>query len=201
MHPILTKHLGEVARALRLGRFEKTESGIYLNESRVFLGGALKVHDYRDNTDQFASINANTLLTEGLTHALNMVLPPTGGYATPVSQWYIAPFSGDYTPDAGLTAATFPAVATEFTGYAGTRLPLNIAAAATTPSTGNIDNEALLVLTAPGSIYGATIVSASARGAITGKALAAVRMDNPKIDMQIGEKLGMEYVITAADAG
>lgn len=202
MSNILQRHPGEVARALRQHRFEQADNGFYLPGAHVFLGGSLKVHDYRDDSEQFVDINANTLLTQGLVHALNMVFPPSGGYGSPVSQWYIAPFSGDYTPTADLTAATFPDVATEFTAYtSATRLALTIAAAATTPSTGNTGNEAQLVLNGAGNIYGATIVSASAKSAITGVAMAAVRLASPKLAMASGEKLGMEYVITAADAG
>ena len=201
MSNILKRHLGEVARALRLHRYEKTESGLYLNDSNVFVGGALKVHDYRDDTDQFAAISANTLLTQGLVHLLNQVFPPTGGYGGAVTAWYIAPFSGDYTPDAGLTAADFPTTAEEFEDYSGAnRLALTIAAAATTPSTGNTGNQALMTFTAGGDIYGAAIVSAAGKSATTGKAFAAVRLDNPKLGMETGEKLGLEYVITAADA-
>ena len=201
MSNILQRHPGEVARALRQHRFEKADNGLYLPGAKVFFGGSLKVHDYRDDSEQFIDIDANILLTEGLVHALNMVFPPSGGYGSAVSQWYIAPFSGDYTPTADLTAATFPDTATEFEDYtSATRLALTIAAAGTTASTGNTGNEALLVLNGAGNIYGAAIVSVATKGATTGKAMAAVRLDSPKLAMSSGEKLGMEYIITAADA-
>lgn len=204
MSDILNTHRGEVAAALRKHRYEVSDSGILLRDSRVFLGGALKTHDYRDGTNQYAGIDANTLLIEGLVHALNVLMPPQGGYAQ-ITQWYIAPFSGNYEPDNTLTAATFPATATEFTKYTlGTRLPLTVAAAATTPSTGNTGNEAQMVLNSddgPYNIYGAAIVSSSAKSAVSGKGLAAIRLGNPKLGMEGGEKLGFEYVLTAADAG
>lgn len=203
MKNILQTHPGEVADAIRRHRYEMSDSGILLNDAKVFLGGALKCTDYRDMSSQLMAIDANTLLTQGLVHNLNVCFPPTGGYAQ-ITNWYIAPFEGDYTPDAGLTAADFPAVANEFEAYANaTRHALTIAAAATTPSTGNTANQALLVFNAGGpyNIYGAAIVSNAAKGSVLGKAFACVRLDNPKLGMVGGEKLGLEYVITAADAG
>lgn len=200
---ILRRHPNEVSQAIRQHRYEMSDKGIYLPGSRVFLGGALKCTDYRDNSEQFVSIDANTLLTQGLVHALNVIFPPTGGYAQ-ITQWYIAPFSNDYTPDASLTAATFTATAGEFTAYtSSTRLALTIAAAATTATTGNTGDEAILTLNSGGpyDIYGGCIISASAKSATTGKAMAAVRLENPRIDLSGGDRLGLEYVITASDAG
>lgn len=203
MSSILTTHRGEVARALRTHAYEKSDGGILLRDSRVFLGGALKLHDHRDDSIAMQSIDHNDLMTEGLVHALNCLLPPTGGYPQ-IPQWYIAPFSGDHTPDPSVTAATMPEAATEFTAYTNaTRYPLTIAAAATTPSTGNSANVPLLVFSAGGpyDIYGAYLVSNANKGSTLGKALAGIRLATPKLGFVGGEKLGMEYVITAADAG
>lgn len=192
----------EIARALRANRFEKTDDGkFYLPKARVFLGGALKVKDYRDNSISQQDIDANLLLTQGLIHVLNTTLVPTGGYAQ-ITQWYIAPFSGNHTPAADVTAATFTAAATEFTAYTNaTRLTLEIAAAATTASSGNTGDEALMTCSTGGpyNIYGAYIVSVATKSATTGKALAGIRLDNPKLGMTGGDKLGFEYVLTAAD--
>lgn len=201
---LLTRFRGEIARAIRNHRYEVAPSGILMPSMGVFLGGALKVIDYRDDSEQLCAIDANTLLTQGLVHALNVIFPPSGGYAQ-ITQWYIAPYSGDYTPTADLTAATFPATATEFTGYtAATRQALAIASAATVASTGNTGSPAQIVMNATGgpfNIYGAAIVSASAKSAVTGVGFAAVRLDNPRLNIAVNDKLGFEYVITANDAG
>lgn len=191
---------GEAARAIRQHRYEVNDSGLLLPSMGVFLGGALKVHDYRDGSDQVMAIDANTLLTEGLTHILNVNFPPTAGYAQ-IAQWYVAPYSNDYTPDATLKAATFPTTAGEFTAYTNaTRKPLTIAAAATSPSTGNTGNEAQIQMNATGgpfNIYGAAILSQSAKSSIGGVAFAAVRLASPRLNIAINDKLGFEYVITA----
>lgn len=204
MNSILHKHAGEVARNIRNHSYEQNDSGILVPSMGVFIGGALKATNYGDGSVQEMAIDANTLLNEGLNHILNVTLPPAGGYAQ-ITQWYIAPFSGNYTPDkAALTAATFPASATEFEDYTNaTRPTLTIAAATSTQATGNSGAEAQYVMGAGGpfNIYGFVIVSSSAKGAVTGKALAGVRLDNPMLNLVTDYKAGAEYVITAADAG
>lgn len=200
---ISQKHFPELARRIRNFGYERNAGGVLIPKMGIQIGGALKVTDYRDNTDELLAIDANTLLTEGLTHLVNVLLPPTGGYAQ-ITQWYIAPFSNDYTPTAGLTAATFAATAGEFTNYAGSnRLSLTIASAAATPSTGNSANVAQMTVNAAGpfNIYGAAVLGAAAKSSTSNKGLACVRLDNPKLGMTNNEKLGFEYVFTASDAG
>lgn len=196
----LIRYGSEIRKALAAHKYDVTDTGaVKLQGSSLFLSGAMKVRDYRDGS---TSIEHNLVVNQGLNHFLNAALPATGGY-TPVTQWYIAPFSGNYTPTATLTAATFTATATEFTAYtSGTRLALNIAAAATTQTTGNAGAEALLELNAGGpyNIYGGAIISAAAKSATTGILLAAVRFTSPRLNLAGGDRLGLEYVITAGDA-
>jgi hypothetical protein len=203
MSNILQRHPGEVARALRTRRYDHTGDGrILLRDSRVFIGGALRVRDYQD-FDELHGINANTLLAQGLTHIVNNILVPTGGYAQ-VTQWYVAPYSGDYTPDpATLTAANFTATATEFTAYtAATRLALVVPTAATTPD--QTSDEVQMIFNAAGgpfNIYGAALLSVAAKSNAGGKALAAIRLDNPRLAMANSDKLGFAYELVASDAG
>jgi hypothetical protein len=203
MHNLDQRHHAELAKRIRQHGYEFNDRGIHVPAMGISIGGALKVTDYRDGSVGLTDIDANLLLTEGLTHLVNVLLPPTGGYSQ-ITSWYIAPYSNDYTPVNTLTAATFTATAGEFTNYAGsTRLGLTIAAAATSPSQGNSANTALMTVNAAGpfNIYGGGILSASAKSATNGKALAAVRLDNPKLAMTNNEKLGWEYVFSAVDAG
>ncbi|MGO1073575.1 hypothetical protein [Lysobacter sp. CA199] len=196
-------HADEIARELRRHRYERSDQGLLLTHMGVFVGGAMKVRDYRDGHYQSIAIDANTLLNEGLNHLLNVAYPPTGGYPQ-ITQWYLAPFKGNYTPDPTLTAAQFPAAADEFTAYTATTRPAwVIPRAASAQSTGNTGNEALFVLAAGGpyNLYGCLIVSSSAKGSTTGVGTAAVRFDHPRLNMAGGDKLGIEYVLTATDAG
>ena len=197
MNSILKSHAGEIGRAIRNYKYEKANDGIYLPGSRIFIGGAMKVVDHRDGFEQTCAIDPNTITNEGLNYLLNAGLPPGGGYAQ-ISSWYVAPYAGNYTPDGTLTAAGFPVTATELTTYtSATRLALTIVAATTTMSTGNTGSEALVVLNAGANVYGAAIVSASAKSSVTGVCLAAVRFASPRLAMASGDKLSLGYVLTA----
>lgn len=199
---ILQSHPGEVARALRNHHYEQADGGILLRGSKVFIGGALQVRNYANDSVQSMCVDSNMLVTEGLIHALNNILVPSGGYSQ-VSQWYFAPYKNDYTPTTDLTAATFASTAGEFTNYtSATRLALTIATAATTTVAGtSADSVIIFNSGGPYSVYGAAIVSASAKSATTGKMLAAIRMDAPMLGMPGGSKLGFSYQLSAADAG
>lgn len=201
---ILHSHAAEIGREIQNHRYEVAPEGVLLPRMGVFIGGSMLVRDYRDGSVEQMTIDANTLVREGLIHICNQLLPPTGGYTGAIQQWYIVPFEGNYAPDGNtLTAANFPATANEFEAYTATQRPaLVIANAATTPSTGNTGNEAVLTMAAggPHNIYGAALTSSSAKGSTTGKLLACVRFDNPRLNLAPNDKLGLEYVFTAADA-
>lgn len=202
MNDILKKHGASIGNAIRAHKYELDETGkLHMRDgSGLFFSGAMKVIDYQTG---LVAIDGNLVVNEGLNHFLNAALPPTGGYAA-TTAWYIAPFSGNYTPTATLTAATFASTATEFTDYtASTRLPLVISSAATTQTTGNTGNDAVLTFGAAGpyNVYGAAVISSSAKSATTGRLLAAVRFSSPRLNMAAGDRLGLEYVITAGDAG
>lgn len=203
-HTLLTRHAGEVRRALSNQKYELTDAGgIYLPAAQAFVTGAMRVREWRGGRLVGTAIEPNLIVNEGLNHLLNAALPPQGGY-TPITAWYVALFRGNYTPDGNLTAATFASTANEFTDYTSAqRVPLVIASAAVAQVTGNSGNEAIFTLNAGGpyNIYGGAILSASAKGATTGKLLAAVRFSNPRLNMAGNDKLGIEYVLTAADAG
>lgn len=198
-----TQYHVEFARAIRNHHYETSEGGIHLtNGSRVFIGGALKVRDYRDGETAQTEIAANTLLNEGLNHILGVTLPPTSGFAQ-ITEWFLAPFSGNYTPNPAHTAAQLPTAATEFTQYtANERLPL-VFATPTAQATGNSGNIAMMTFQGDGpySIYGAFIASSAAKGSTTGTALSCVRLPEPKTGFKQGDRLGFEYVLTARDEG
>lgn len=203
LHQQSARVRAQIAAALRLHKYERADNGqIRIAGSGLQMGGALQVRDYRDMSLEVAAIDDNTLTTQGLVHAANNIIVPTGGYSQ-VTQWYVTPFSGNHTPDEDVTAATFNAAATEFTAYtSATRLALVVAEAATTPATGNTGNEALMVCNSGGpyNVYGAYLLSVATKGSGSGKSLAGIRLENPKLGMAGGDKLGFEYVLTLGNA-
>ncbi|WP_440111795.1 hypothetical protein [Acidovorax sp. BL-A-41-H1] len=118
----------------------------------------------------------NLVPTEGLNHIAGVV---TKG-AAQVPTWYIGLFEGNYTPVPAITAAGFPAAATECTTYApSTRVEFN-EGVVTAGVVDNTANRAEFTMTANKTIYGAFMASAQAKGAVTGILISAARFGSPK---------------------
>lgn len=119
---------------------------------------------------------SNLIPTEGLNYMLGATL--TG--VTQISSWYIALFEGDYTPVAGVTAATFPAAATESTAYTeATRVawtPGSISAG----SVSNTASKAVFTINATKTIYGIAQTSVSTKSATTGVLMSVARFATSK---------------------
>ncbi len=113
----------------------------------------------------------NLIPTEGLDHILNIAMRN----GTPVASWYVALFEGNYTPVAGLTAATFPSAATECTAYDEATRPLWNSAAASNGVITNSANKAVFTMNATKTVYGIVMTSANAKSATSGVLTSAVR--------------------------
>ena len=118
----------------------------------------------------------NIIPLEGLNYLLNSEFKGTAVPAT----WYIGLFEGNYTPQLSDTAAAFPAAATETSTFnEATRVAFVPGAV----SGGTLDNSAApatFTFNAPKTIYGGFMTSASAKGAVTGTLISAVRFASPK---------------------
>ena len=118
----------------------------------------------------------NLIPDEGVKHMQEVIFKA----ATQVNPWYLSIFEGNYTPIAGLTAAAYPAAATECTAYtAGTRLEW-IEGAVVGGSLDNSASKAEFTMNADKTIYGAVLSSAAAKGAVTGVLGSAVRFATAK---------------------
>lgn len=118
----------------------------------------------------------NVMPEEGRNHVLDVAL----NGATQVLSWYLLPFGNAYTPQDTDTAATFPALAGELTGYAGaTRIEINTA----TASGGVVDNAANRAefdFTTDTTVRGMALISTPTKGAASGILLSAVLLASPK---------------------
>jgi len=120
---------------------------------------------------------SNLVPTEGLNHFLTTEFKGTSQVGT----WYIGIYEGNYTPSAGVTAATLPAAATESTAYAETT---RVAFVPGTVAAGALDNSASraeFTMNATKTIYGGFMSSSSAKGATTGVLVSAVKFSSPKV--------------------
>ncbi|MGH8073638.1 MAG: hypothetical protein ACREO4_06145 [Lysobacter sp.] len=199
----LGRFAAEAARAIRNHQYELGDDGrVHLQRSRMTIGGIFGNAFAPAGIHQFGPMvhDHNRVVTEGLIQILNSAL---GGQAQ-LTQFYLAPFAGNVTPAADWTGATFAASATEFSAYsAGTRLPWTTAAAAGTASLGNTagltDSTLTFSAGGPHTVYGLGLLSASAKGATTGKLIAATRFAAARTNMVEGDRLALEYVIGAKD--
>lgn len=118
----------------------------------------------------------NLVPNEGLDYMALVAL----GLTTQVSNWFVVPFEGDYTPQANDTMATFPASAVESTAYAETSRPEFVGAKVATGKVTNIGSRASFNFTAAKTIYGVALSSMSVKGSTTGLLVSAARFASPK---------------------
>lgn len=118
----------------------------------------------------------NLIPIEGVHYMLNAAFRE----GTQLPSWYIALYEGNYTPVAGLTAATFPAAASECTTYTNATRPAFVPAAPVSGSIDNVASIASFTSSADKTIYGGAILSSSAKGSTSGVIASAVRFSSPK---------------------
>jgi hypothetical protein len=197
----LIRHGLEFARAIDRHQYEVTPSGIRFPKQRAIIAGAFTT--WINGADM--QVDPNVVPLQALNYLLKAGIKASGGLAT----WYIAPFVGNVTPDENLTALNFDSVLTEFTDYdETTRQAWTVP---TDPTAGAYSNSAApavftaasAVGTSPGvDIYGAVIISASAKSATTGKTLCGSLFDAPR-NVKSGvvkDKLTVQYDVAAASA-
>lgn len=200
--PSLGRFAREVAAAIRKFKYEVTENGIYLPAAKLHLGGVFR-HGLVDADGGLydVQLDPNRVVAEGI----NYMLGAAFGGATPVTAFNIAPYSGNVTPADNWTGANYASNATEFTAYtASNRLPWTTAGASA-KSIGNSGAIAAATMTfspgGPYTIYGAGLLQAQGKSATTGILVAATRFGSARSNMAAGDKLALEYVLSATDEG
>lgn len=196
LNPALQRDL---VRALRTHCYEVGEGGILLGGAGVFIGGAWR-HAHCPAGGEFGAwqIDPNKVVLEGLVYMLNAAF--AGG--SQITTFFVAPFSGNVEPQDEWKASTFPTVATEFEGYtSSTRLPWTVPQATNAAAVGNAAAVAAstIVFSAEANLYGVALLSANAKSSTTGKLVAASLFEKARTNMAVGDKLGLEYTITAVD--
>jgi hypothetical protein len=124
--------------------------------------------------DEFS--DKNLITNEGLTATLNIML----GGGTQITTWYIALFTGNYTPVATDTAASLPGNSTEATGYTGGSRPQFQPAAAASQSITNSASKASYTFNATQTIYGAFMVSSGVISGTSGTSFSAALFGTSK---------------------
>lgn len=174
----LQKHAGEFGRYLRNKQYEVGEGGVLFPKASAFAQGGY-LHDVNGLDEQF---DPNLLPNEGLVYLLSVGLNNGAKLAT----WYLSIYAGNYTPLAGLTAASYPATAAEITsnteGYTEPTRPVWTPTAPTTPLIDNLANKAAFTIATASSltVNGAALLSEATKGAVTGKLISATKFNTAR---------------------
>lgn len=186
----LTPDRGEMLRALAMHNFTASQSEGILDGSLTPMG-VFELEHRRNGKLIGRDISSNIVTTEGLNYLLSVGL--AGG--SQVSPWYIGLFEGNYTPVAGLTAATFTSAATECTAYDEAA---RVAYVEGTPSGGVLDNSAsraVFTMNATKTVYGGALLSVSTKSSTSGTCLAAARFSSSRAVVD-DDELSVRYSLT-----
>jgi len=176
-----------------LNDYVKSVGGVYMPDNGLRLGGKFIVEHVRDGEIIERSEDHNLVVNEGLNAILDIMFHGS----TQVTTWYIGLFEANYTPVATVTAATITSASTECTAYdESTRVAYN-EAAASSQSTTNSANKATFTFNATKTIYGAFLVSASAKSATSGTLFSAAQFGSSK-DVVDNDQLLVTYTFTAS---
>lgn len=118
----------------------------------------------------------NLTPTEGLNLTAGILF---NGVAPPAA-WYIGLFESNYTPVAGVTAATLAGVLTESTAYDEATRQQFVAGSAVAGYVDNAASPANFTFNAAKTIYGGFIVSNSAKLGATGTLISIAQFASPK---------------------
>jgi hypothetical protein len=134
----------------------------------------------------------NLVVDEGKNYILHTAL----GAGTPITNWYIALFSGNVVPQASWTAATFVSAATEFTNYSETSRRPWMPGSVFSGSIDNFASKATFTVSADNqTIRGVALISSSAKSNTTGVLLGAALFTSPKT-LDTGETIDIGYSIS-----
>lgn len=175
--------------------FQKTSGGVLVPVSDIRVGGVFVGQHIRGGQviDQWE--DHNTVVNEGLNSLLGIMFHGD----TQVATWYLGLFEGNYTPVAGVTAATITSASTECIAYDETTRVVYNEAAAASQSITNSANRATFTFNATKTIYGAFLVSASAKSATTGTLFSAARFSTSKA-VVAADQLLLTYTFAASSA-
>lgn len=176
----LHKHAREFKGYLDTHQYDVTDEGILFPKA-----GALASGEYfYDSNGVNPESTANLLPTQGLNYLLEASLRNGAAH----TQWYLAIFSGAYTPVSGVTAATFTSAATEITsaseGYTETtRRPWTSAAASGGVMDNVADRAAFTIASANEiTIRGAALLSDPVKGGTNGVLMSIARFTNARTE-------------------
>lgn len=162
-------------------------------DTSLRVGGIFHCEHVRDGEVIDAWDQPNLVVNEGLNSLLSVMF--NGG--TQIATWYLGLFEGNYTPVAGVTAATITAASTECTAYDEATRVAYVEAAPASQSITNSASKAEFTFNATKTIYGAFLVSNSTKSGTTGTLFSAARFSSSKAVVD-DDQLLLTYTFTAS---
>lgn len=148
------------------------------------LAYAYRLYDARGRVIGDDTLALNLVPIEGFNHMLNATLRAQAQIPT----WYCSLYANDWTPDLNVTAATYPGLAGEFTGYAESTRVEFVEGTVAGGATSNAAALCTFNFNAGGTIRGAGLHGAATKGATSSVLLSAARFPSPK-NAEAGGKL------------
>lgn len=186
----LLKHAREFQGYIDNHQYEVSDEGVEFPKAKVMVFG-----EYEDN---YGLAGRNLVPTEGINHIIMVALSNTAK----LNNFYLSLYSGNYTPVAGLTAATYAATATEITsGTEGYTQATRPAWVPTLTSAGVLDNYAakadFTIATATSlTIRGAALLSDPVKGATSGVLISAAKFASDRVESN-GNTYSLGYRVRA----
>ena len=171
----------------------KSSGGVLMPQHKISVRGEYTGQIIREGVIIDEWTDSNLVVNEGL-DALNNIMFFA---STQITAWYLGLFEGNYTPVATVTAATITAASTETTAYASATRPAYTAVASATQTETNAAARASFIFNATKTIYGAFMVSSSAKGGTGGTLFSAARFAAQKSVVNLDELL-LTYTFTAS---
>jgi hypothetical protein len=157
------------------------------------VGGVFTIEHIRDGKVIDTWEEHNIVVNEGLNNLLDVYLHAT----TQTTAWYVGIFEGNYTPVATDTGANIAVNATESIAYSEATRPAWVEAAAAAQSITNSANKATFTINATKTIYGAFLISTSAKSDTLGTLFAATKFTAAR-SVVATDQLLVTYTVTAA---
>lgn len=173
--------------------YAASEGGILMPRNDLLVAGKWSGQHLRGGKVIDEWEDPNIVVNEGLNALLDIMFHGS----TQITTWYIGVFEANYTPVSSVTAATITSASTESTAYdEATRVAYNEAAASGQSIT-NSANKATFTFNATKTIYGAFLVSTSAKSATTGTLFSAAAFASAKSVVD-DDQLLLTYTFTAS---
>jgi len=192
----ILRHAAEFAKAIDGNKYELSEQGLYIPGAKVFINGVYG--HYAPNDGLGYQETSNIVVNEGLTDILSVYLKS----GTQKTAWYMSLFTGNYTPLATLTAATYPSTATENTsnteGYTETNRQTWTGGSISANAVDNTASMAAFTFASATSVvvYGAAMHSVATRGGTTGVLLSASKFSPSARTLYNGDVFNLSWKLT-----